>query len=84
MWKVELTEKQKQRLLDVYFKQSWDKEQEDGVLELKDAYRFIKDLMTSPVQKKNTSTQTVQVTNSTQSKSSVQSPVNQAKATPAP
>ena len=54
MWKVELTEQQKQRLIDVYFKQTWEKEQEDGILELKDSYRFIKDLMTTPVQKKNT------------------------------
>lgn len=76
MWKVELSDSQKTRLLDVYFKQTWEKIQEDGILELKDSYRFIKDLMTTAVVKKNTTTKAVQITNSTQPSKAAQESAN--------
>ena len=50
MWKVDLTLTQQKKVKDVYFKQSWSKYvDEDGNLDLKDAYRFLKDMMTLPL-----------------------------------
>lgn len=49
MWRIDLTEDQKKKVKDVYFNQAWKKFSEDGNLNLKDAYRFQKDLMTMPL-----------------------------------
>lgn len=49
MWKIDLTEDQKKKTKDVYFNQAWKKFSEDGNLNLKDSYRFLKDLMTMPL-----------------------------------
>ena len=40
---------------EVYFPQTWAKFAENGNLDQKDAYRFVKDLMTEPVTKKDDS-----------------------------
>jgi len=40
---------------EVYFPQAWAKFAENGNLDQKDAYRFVKDLMTEPVTKKDVS-----------------------------
>ena len=49
MWKIDLTEDQKKKVKDVYFNQAWKKFSEDGNLNFKDAYRFQKELMTTPL-----------------------------------
>jgi hypothetical protein len=40
MWKIDLTEDQKKKVKDVYFNQAWNKFNEEGNLNFKDAYRF--------------------------------------------
>ena len=54
MWKIDLSQEQAQILKNQYFEQAWDLfvKEEDGMLDLKDAYRFTKDLMTLPIIKK--------------------------------
>jgi hypothetical protein len=53
MWKVDLNIDQEKKLKEVYFVQAWDKFQDDGNLNLRDSYRFLKDLMTMPLVPKN-------------------------------
>ena len=53
MWKVDLNADQQKKLKEVYFVQAWDKFMDDGNLNEKDSYRFLKDLMTMPIVPKN-------------------------------
>lgn len=53
MWKVELNVQQQTKLRTAYFEQAWDRYNEDGNLNLKDSWRFMRDLMTMPVLKKD-------------------------------
>ena len=48
MWEINLTPEQSKRLLNIYFKQAWDKMSENGFLNTEDAPSFIKELMTTP------------------------------------
>jgi len=49
MWNVGLNDEESHKVKTVYFEQTWQKFQEDGNLNQKDAYRFIKDLMSLPL-----------------------------------
>jgi hypothetical protein len=53
MWKVELDPQQANTFKTQHFDQMWKRVQENNVLDLKDSYRFLKDLMTSPVSATN-------------------------------
>lgn len=53
MWRIQLSQAQKKELMDLYFKQEWDRVAEEDTLNLKDAYRFVKDIMTIPILKKD-------------------------------
>lgn len=54
MWKCDLNEGEKVKFKSVYFEQAWDKYNEvDNQMNLKDAYRFLKDVMTSPLIQKD-------------------------------
>ena len=53
MWKVELNVEQALQVKTTNFVQAWDKFEEDGNLNLKDSWRFLKDLMTLPLIKKD-------------------------------
>jgi len=53
MWKVDLNELQKKKVKDQYFIQAWSRFAEDGNLNYKDSYRFLKELMTTALQPKN-------------------------------
>ena len=54
MWKCDLNEGEKVKFKSVYFEQAWDKYDEvDNQMNLKDAYRFLKDVMTSPLIQKD-------------------------------
>ena len=39
--------------MDLYFTQEWDRVSEEDTLNLKDAYRFVKDIMTIPILRKD-------------------------------
>ena len=49
MWKVELDPQQSQVFKSQHFENMWKHMSENGVLDLKDSYRFLKDLMTTPL-----------------------------------
>lgn len=53
MWKVEMNVEQQTLMKTVYFEQAWDRYSEDGNLNQKDAWRFMRDLMTMPQMKKD-------------------------------
>lgn len=42
MWKVSLLDAQKKKLQKVYFKAAWDKFNENGSLNVKDSYSFMR------------------------------------------
>ena len=58
-WKVSLTTEQEEKLKTVYFKQAWEKFAEDGILFVKDSWRFLKDMMTMPVIAKDPALQSI-------------------------
>lgn len=47
MWKIKLNEEASKKLLNLYFKVAWDKMAENGEIDVKDTYSFIKELMTT-------------------------------------
>lgn len=53
MWKVDLNLEQQKKVKDIYFSQAWDKFAENGNLDEKDSYRFLKDMMTEPIIKRD-------------------------------
>lgn len=61
---------------EVYFPQAWAKFAENGNLDLKDAYRFVKDLMTEPVTKKDDSIKEHAEANAAKKKSSLKNMKN--------
>jgi hypothetical protein len=50
MWKIELDVQQSSKFKAEHFEHMWTKTSEDNMLNLKDSYRFMKDLMTTPLQ----------------------------------
>lgn len=53
MWKVELDPQQAQVFKTQHFEHQWKHMSENGVLDLKDSYRFLKDSMTTPLSASN-------------------------------
>jgi len=60
MWKVELDPAQAHTIKIQHFEQQWKRVSENNVLDLKDSYRFIKDLMTTPISATNKITENMQ------------------------
>lgn len=53
MWKIVLNVQQQTRFRTSYFEQAWDRFAEDGNLNLKDSWRFLRDAMTMQLLKKD-------------------------------
>ena len=52
MWKIKLNEEESKKILNTYFKQAWDKLSENGSIDVKDSYAFLKEMMTSSQSKR--------------------------------
>lgn len=59
MWKIVLNVQQQTRVKTAYFEQAWDRFSEDGNLNLKDSWRFLRDMMTMPIIKKDPTLETL-------------------------
>ena len=49
MWKVELDPQQSHTFKTQHFEHQWKRVSENNVLDIKDSYRFLKDMMTTPI-----------------------------------
>lgn len=51
-WGIKLNDEAMQRIAKKYFNQAWKKLSEQGSIDVKDSYSFLKELMTTPLDKR--------------------------------
>ena len=59
MWKIVLNVNQQTKVRTSYFEQAFDRFAEEGNLNLKDCWRFLRDMMTMPMLKRDPTIQTL-------------------------
>ena len=59
LWKIALNVQQQTRVKTAYFEQAWERFAEDGNLNLRDAWRFFRDMMTTPLLQKDQTIQNI-------------------------